>query len=93
MVLWKWIVQFSLKSERSALWIPLILKSRQIGSNVKAVPIKKQNVAIIVPAGSCPNVLLDQAGGSIANVNSPKSLPAGIDACITGTQSMATVTA
>jgi hypothetical protein len=67
--------------------------NRQTGSNAKEARIKKQNVAIIVPAGSCPNVPPDQAGESIANANSLESLRPGIVVCITGIQSMAIVTA
>ena len=67
--------------------------NRQPGSNAKEVLIKKQNVAIIAPVGLCPNVPPDQAGESIANVNSQESLRQGIAACITGIQSMAIVTA
>ena len=67
--------------------------NRQAGSHVKASRIKKQNVAIIAPVGSCPNVPPDQVGESIANVNSQESLRQGIVACITGIQSMAIVTA
>ena len=67
--------------------------NRQDGTYAKEARLKKQNVAIIVPAGSCPNVLPDQTGESIANVNSLESLRLGIVACITGIQSMAIVTA
>jgi hypothetical protein len=67
--------------------------NRQAGSNAKEARIKNQNVAIIVSAGSCPNVQPDQAGESIANVNSLEGLRPGIVACITGIQSMAIVTA
>ena len=67
--------------------------NRQAGSNAKEARIIKQTVATIVPAGLCPNVPPDQAGESIANVNSLENLRPGIVACITGIQSMAIVTA
>jgi hypothetical protein len=67
--------------------------NRQVGSNAKEALMKKQNVAIIVPVGSCLNVPPDQAGESTANANFLENLHPGIVACITGIQSMAIVTA
>ena len=60
---------------------------------MKASRIKKQNAAIIVPAGSCPNVPPEQAGESIAIVNSLENRHPGTIACTTGIQSMDIATA